>query len=332
MRSLSRREALKTSLLFSSGLLAGGWASRLDAAKEAKTSFKSGGIHVLAFGDFGTKNDKQLQVARRMNEFAGKLGVPLSAVLALGDNFYGHLTPETFRSRFDDYYSTEHLDCPFHALLGNHDYGPSYDSKQGRAKADMQLAHAAGNPSSRWKMPAKWHAFELGPRNNPLVKIIYLDGNYFEGALTPQEKIAQRRWLSAEMAKPTRARWLWLASHYPLFSDANEGRSKERANLLREWNDALSDKRVSLYLAGHDHTLQHLRAEGMGPDFIVSGGGGAGRHDVKESDRGFSMKTRGFSHIHVTGDKLTVQYINTDGELIHSFERDRAGRTKVLPV
>lgn len=329
--NVSRREVLKTTLLFSSGLLAGGFGSSLEAAQGPRTRF-SGGLDVLAFGDFGTNNEKQRKVADAMNDFAGSLGQPLSAVLALGDNFYGKLTPETFGPRFDGFYPTRHLDCPFQALLGNHDYGPSYDSGQGRAKADMQLDYAARRPKSRWKMPGKWHAFELGAEGDPLVKVIYLDGNFFEGALTPEEKIAQRRWLAAEIAKPLRARWLWIASHYPVFSDTAKDRSAQRERLLKEWGPLFRDKRVSLYLSGHDHNLQHLRVQGMRPDFIVSGGGGASRYEVKSSPRGFSMKTRGFNHIHVTRDLLTVQFINPEGQLIHAFERRQDGSMRILPV
>lgn len=328
---LSRRQVLKTTLLFSSGLLASGWGSGLKAAQVPRTKF-SGGIDVLAFGDFGTNNAKQRKVADAMHDFAGRLDQPPAAVLALGDNFYGKLTPQTIVPRFDGYYPARHLGCPFYALLGNHDYGPSYDSGQGRAKADMQLAHRAAHPDSRWTMPAKWHAFELGPEDDPLVKIIYLDGNFFEGALTPREKIDQRRWLAAEIAKPLRARWLWIASHYPAFSDSKKDRSASRQRVLDEWGQLFKDKRVSLYLSGHDHNLQHLRVRGMRPDFIISGGGGASRYDVAASDRGFSMRSRGFNHIHVTDKLLTVQFINPDGHLVHAFERRLDGSMRILTV
>ncbi len=327
----SRRQVLKTTLLFGSAMLAPGSVTNLSAASTSQPRF-NGGLHLLAVGDFGTNNDKQKAVAHQMNAFAGSLGAPLGGVLALGDNFYGKLSPETIVPRFEDIYSRKHLDCDFHAILGNHDYGPSYDSKQGRAKADMQLAHAAAYPKGRLKLPAKWYALELGPAEKPLVKVIFLDGNYFPGALTPEEKIAQRRWLAAEMEKPLRAKWLWIVSHYPVVSDSKTNRKKERDHLLTEWSNALRDDRVSLYLAGHDHNLQHLRSDGIKADFIVSGGGGASRYEVEESSRGFSMHTRGFNHIHVTEDRLTVQFINPDGKLLHSFERDGQGNTKLLPV
>lgn len=325
---VSRREAIKSTILFSTGLLTASWFSRLDAA--VKTDFGADGIHLLAVGDYGTNNDKQRQVATCMNDFAGKLGKPLTAVLALGDNFYGNLQPDRFQPGFEEMYSKQHLNCPFYALLGNHDYGPQYDSKQGRVKADMQLEYAKTNQSSRWKMPAKWYSFELGAPAKPLVKVIYLDGNYFEGALTPQEKLAQKRWLDAEIQKPTKAKWLWVVSHYPLFSDTTSRGDKAGARLLQEWGSILREKPVSLYLSGHDHNLQHLRVEGYQPSFLVSGGGGASRYEVSQSPRGFSMQSRGFNHIHVTEEKITVQLINAEGKRLHAFERNLKGETTIL--
>ncbi|RYD29209.1 MAG: metallophosphoesterase, partial [Verrucomicrobiaceae bacterium] len=224
----------------------------------------------------------------------------------------------------------KHLDCPFYAVLGNHDYGPQYDSKQGRAKADMQLEYSVRNPRSRFKMPAKWYSVELGGPDNPMVKVIFLDGNTFEGGLTPQEKIEQKRWLDKEIVKPTKAKWLWVASHYPMFSDSEK--RGDGKSYIKSWGGYLKDHPVSLYLAGHDHTLQHLRAEGFQTDFVVSGGGGAGRYEIIESGRGFTKATRGFNHLHVTDEKITVRLVDDNGAVIHAFERDRAGAMKVLEV
>ncbi len=329
--SISRREAIKSTLLYSSGILTAGWASRLQALTPPKTDFGADGLHLLAFGDYGTNNDKQRQVAACMNDFAGRLGSPLTAVLALGDNFYGHLTPERFQPGFEEMYPKQHLDCPFYATLGNHDYGPQYDSKQGRPKADMQLDYARNNPGSRWKMPAKWYSFELGAPEKPLVKVIYLDGNYFEGALTPQEKVDQARWLKAEMRKKTKAKWVWMVSHYPIFSETTSRGDKAGARLLEAWSEHLRNKDISLYLAGHDHNLQHLQVDDYSPSFLVSGGGGASRYEVSQSPRGFSMQSRGFNHIHVTEEKITVQIVNADGKRLHAFERNASGKTLILP-
>ncbi len=326
LSAVTRRDAIKASLIFSSSLLGAGWPLGARAA-EVKTNFGKKGMHFLAVGDFGSGKEGQIQVAKQMNEFAGKLADPLTAVLALGDNFYGELQPERFDRGFEKMYSTDHLGCPFYACLGNHDYGPEYDSKQWRAKADMELQYAKSNPASRWKMPAKWYAVEFPSAADPLVKIIYLDSNMFEGALTPEEKIGQKRWLEAELKKERKAKWLWIVSHYPVFSD--DTKRKDSKSLIKNWGPYLQQNPVSLYLSGHDHNLQHLQVKDYQPSFLVSGGGGAKLYETTPSDRGFSRPILGFNHIHVNDERIAVQLIDAEGNCMHSFERDLKGVVKV---
>jgi tartrate-resistant acid phosphatase type 5 len=323
---MTRREALRKSVLFSTGLLTAGWLGRAEA-REPISEFSSDGLHFLAVGDYGTGNETQRIVARQMANFSGKLGSPLTAVLALGDNFYGRLEPARFEPHFEQMYSKKDFDCPFYACLGNHDYGPHYDSRQGTAKAQMQLDYARNNPSSRWKMPAKWYSVELPNPENPLVKMIVLDGNYFEAALTPQEKLAQKRFLEAELQKQTKARWQWMVTHFPMFSQtASRG---DNTGMIRLWGKYLQAHPFSLYISGHDHNLQHVRVADYRAEFVVSGAGGAHLYDV-EGGRGFCKKILGFNHIHVSADKLTVQFIDAEGGRLYAFERDLNGKIKIL--
>jgi hypothetical protein len=323
---VSRREMLRRTVLFSTGAWAASKFGTL-AAEPTATGFADGGIHLLAFGDYGTKgNGDQVAVAKAMEAFAKSLGQPLCAVLALGDNFYRQLTPNRFADHFEKMYSEEHLNCPFYACAGNHDYGTAmYDYQPG--KLQMQLDYAKNNPQSRWKFPAKWYSIELPDTQNPLVKIITLDGSYWEGALTPKEKLEQKRFFEAELAKETKAPWLWVANHYPLFSDSTHGDAKP---LIRDWGPLLQKSRVSLCFGGHDHTMQHLRVEGYPCSFIVSGAGGARLYDVNHSDRGFSNGTQlGFNHIHVTPKELSLQFITADGKQLHAFTKPIDGELKV---
>src|SRR5262245_49898907 len=154
--SITRREALRQTVLFSTAALVGGRASILRA-RPPETKFSERGIHLLALGDYGSKNESQTAVAEAMAKFAKSLDEPLTAVLALGDNFYQKLTPDRFEKHFEKMYSTDGLDCPFHVCIGNHDYGEAlYDLQQG--KVQMQLDYAKNNPESRWKLPAKWYS------------------------------------------------------------------------------------------------------------------------------------------------------------------------------
>ena len=322
---LTRRDALKKTVLFSTSLLTAGWLGKLSA-QPPRTEFTEKGLHFLAIGDFGSGNAHQTAVASQMAAFTKKLDGPLAAVLALGDNFYGKMTPERFGPHFEQMYSEKDFNCPFYACLGNHDYGPKYDANQGRAKAQMQLDYAASNPSSRWKMPNRWYALELPDANNPLVKIIYLDGNMVEGALTPQEKLDQQRFLEAELKKETRAPWRWMISHFPIYSD---GSYKDNPRMIQSWGAQMKQYGYSLYLSGHDHNLQHIQPEDNPASFIVTGAGGASLYEIKSPVRNYAKKILGFTHLHVTPQQVNAQFIDSEGKLLHAFRRTPDGKVTV---
>ena len=325
--AITRREAIRRAVVFSTGAWAAGRVGVLRA-DAPQTEFAKKGMHLLALGDWGMKgNAGQVAVAKQMGAFAKSLDQPLSAVLAMGDNFYRTITPGRFERDFEQLYSQEDLDCPFYACVGNHDYGTAlYDYQVG--KLQLELDYAKDNPQSRWKFPAKWYAVELPDAANPLVKIITLDGSYWAGALAPQEKIDQRRFLEVELKKATKAPWLWVVNHYPLFSDSTA--HGDNKTLIREWGQMIKDHPVSLCLAGHDHTMQHLQVEGYSASFIVSGAGGARLYDLGQAERGFANnRDLGFNHVHITKERLDVQFINAEGERLHAFTRDLEGKVEV---
>lgn len=325
---LTRREAIRRTVLFSTGLLAARWLPEAEA-QPAATDFNGSGLHLLALGDFGSKNENQAMVARAMAKFARDLKQPLGAVLALGDNFYGRMVPERFERDFEQMYDATALPCPFHVCLGNHDYEPvSYGRLPEPSKWEVQLEYARQHPNSRWKLPAKWYALEIPHAGRPMLKLIVLDSDLQEGALTPQEKIAQMRFLEAELAKGTKAPWLWIMLHHPPFTETTKRR--DNPAVLRLVEDALRKHPVAVCLAGHDHNLQHLQVEGLSTSFIVSGAGGQDTYDVNPSRRGFTRMELGFNHFHLTPTEMQGQFINAEGTRLHAFRRFPNGRLEIV--
>lgn len=322
---LTRREAIKKTFVFSTALLTPEWMQRL-AAQLPATNFPGPGIHLLAFGDFGTGNAHQTAVAVQMAAFARQLNAPLTGVLTLGDNFYGTLTPERFTTQFEEMYPARDLPCPFYTLLGNHDYGPPYDSGQGPVKARMQLDYAREHPDSRWKMPAKWYTLELPDTGHPLVKIIYLDSNFVDNMLTPQEELDQQRFIEAELQKETAAPWLWIAGHHPIFDNGLHG---DDELMIKRCGPYIAGSRASMYLCGHDHSLQHLEVPAYNASFVITGGGGADLHKITRGGRGYARQTLGFSHLYVTQDRVDVQLIDAEGRCLHAFRRTLDGRVTI---
>ena len=293
------------------------------------TEFSGRGLHLLAVGDFGSKNESQQLVAKQMAAFARKLNQPVDAVFALGDNFYGKMTPERFERDFEKMYDAATLPCPFHVCTGNHDYETAaYGRDPEPRKFAMQLEYAQAHPASRWKMPSKWYALELPNAGQPLLKIIMLDSNLQEGALTPQEKLEQKRFLEAELIKGTKAPWVWIVCHHPPFTQTTK--RKDNPALLRVLDEALKNSSISICLSGHDHNLQHLRVEGYAASFVISGAGGAARYEVTPSSRGFSKVDLGFNHFHISPTRIKAQFINADGDCLHAFRRKLDGSVDII--
>jgi hypothetical protein len=103
----------------------------------------------LTAGDVKRLGGFQDEVAKAMADYAKSQAArqqPITAVLALGDNFYGALTgpaDKRFQDRFEKLYSKVDLNVPFHFVIGNHDYEDSP-----RNNFQHQIAYARSTPGT----------------------------------------------------------------------------------------------------------------------------------------------------------------------------------------
>lgn len=75
---------------------------------------------------------------------------------------------------------------------------------------------------------------------------------------------------------------------------------------------------VAAYFAGHDHAQEEYASQRVGHLFVV-GAGGARTCDLDQTPASlFRSDQHGFGVLEITDETLTVQFINTDGEVIHS--------------
>ena len=118
-------------------------------------------------------------------------------------------------------------------------------------------------------------------------------------------------------------------AHHPIFSNGPHGDHKV---LARDWDPLLRKHNVHLYLAGHDHDLQHLEFDGHPTSFFLSGGGGADLYTLREEEaaRGpWAKKVHGFSHLEVTPNLITLRHVDSDGRVLHSFTKTPEGRVSI---
>ncbi|HET6567880.1 MAG TPA: HEAT repeat domain-containing protein, partial [Rhodothermales bacterium] len=141
-------------------------------------------IRVLAFGDFGTGQAQQKEVAAAMLKYHEQH--PFDLGLTLGDNFYskGMQSPDDprWKSWWHDMYDP--LGIPFYAALGNHDWG----------FADSPASEILySGRSTNWHMPATYYTYTAGP-----VQFFALETDVLSDA--------ELMWLDRELAK-SKARW-----------------------------------------------------------------------------------------------------------------------------
>jgi hypothetical protein len=150
-------------------------------------------------------------------------------------------------------------------------------------------------------MPATYYTFTAGP-----VQFFALDTNE-----VPE---AQLIWLKGEIAK-SQAQWKIVYGHHPIYS---AGAHSDNAKLIEDLLPLLKD-RVDIYLAGHDHDMQHLKPENK-VHFFVAGGAGAGLRKPKPGPRSlFAQGVHGFSVLEASDKELTVRFLNTALEEIYSY-------------
>ncbi|MDH4409200.1 MAG: metallophosphoesterase [Verrucomicrobiales bacterium] len=329
---LSRRRALKT-LFCSSAFLSLNLGSRsiLGAAE-------GGALDLLMIGDFGTTGDAQKRVAAAMKAFCQGQGIKPESLLLLGDNFYSAakdgFSTESIRwkNTFEDVYPTADFPGPCWAVLGNHDY---HDNPGGEK---VQLEYAK-KPGTRWKMPAKWYRFDLGPASSPLATVIALDSNLpkvsggkdkifgkTRGSLAESEAAQQHEWLVAEL-QSKRAPFTIVMAHHPLYSNGSHGDTKA---LIAQWGPLFQEHRVHAYLCGHDHDLQHLELEGLFTSFVLSGGGGANTRKL-DSDRKmpYGDDVHGFTHLRVARKELVLTHLDASAKPLHRFIKRTDGSFEI---
>lgn len=322
--AVSRRGFLRQSFAFSALAALG-----TDAALAKVPATGHGAHEILMIGDWGYEDAAaQAQVAAGMAAYARQNKISPEAFFLLGDNWYGALNGGVNSSRwyaqFEAMYPEDVFNCTAYAVLGNHDYQRFPESK-----VDAELAYAQTG-KSRWTMPAKWYSFEF-PKKNPLVTFIALDSNMpgrkpadpvaRDFTLTQEEKAAQLAWLESELAKPRKTPYLAVIAHHPVYSNGPHG---DQATLITDWDPLFRKHNVTLYMAGHDHDLQHLEFEGHPTSFFLSGGGGADLYDFKKdpAERGpYGQKIYGFSHLTVSAKELTLRHLDSEGKPLHAFRK-----------
>jgi acid phosphatase len=286
MHSPLGRAAITRFLLVGLSLVAVSGCHRDVPATLEAVTIRGDSPSFFAFGDWGARSKGQRDVADAVGRACDRWHCDFG--LLLGDNFY----PSGVRSVDDPLWKSHYLDVyekllwPLYVVLGNHDHG-------GNARAQMEYR----DPAGRWRMPSAYYEFAAG------------DAVFFALDTTRWSR-AQRDWLDGALANAADKRWRVVFGHHPVFSHgASHG---DTPVLVKELLPVLERRNVQLYLSGHDHDRQVLRASPTGTIFVVSGAGGAELRPVGSGPKSlFGKATFGAVHVALTAGGAKLRCFDT---------------------
>jgi len=260
-------------------------------------------IRAAVIGDFGYSGKRSGADAVARAVLSAHRQLRFDFGLTVGDNFYPKgvesVDDPLWKSEFQDRYAG--LGIRFFAILGNHDY-------MSNPQAEVDYTRSPGNQA--WQMPFRYYTFAAGA-----VHFFALDTD--EGTIglfrSKPWSDEQRAWLSAQLAKHKAAHWKIVYGHHPIYSDGHHG---DTDRMIERLLPLLKEHRVDVYLAGHDHDMQHFDREGI--QFFIVGGGGQETRKVKKKRAVFAEPAHGFMAIEASARELTLRLIGTDGRTMHS--------------
>jgi len=269
----------------------------------------------IAMGDSGSGSPGQYAVGEAMAqvcELKSAEAGPCEFVLGFGDNIYedGATSVEDiqFIEKFEKPFEPMG-ERPFYMVLGNHD-NTGYVGGDGanNSRGDIQVDYHYEGNSPRWRMPARYYAFNSGeiptalmPKTRdgkPLLTVVSLDSNPIASLLADADArftwknygMTQLMWAQDELIS-SQALFNIAMAHHPYLSNGLHGNAGNYdfipSYILpvisgQRWKDFLEEgvcDYADFIMTGHDHDLQLLEpVESCGRTrFLVSGAAGKTR-------------------------------------------------------
>lgn len=277
----------------------------------------------LVIGDWGRdgmccQNDVALEMS-----FVAKYTQP-KFIASVGDNFYETgiallNDPQVDRSWRGVYTNPfDSLRVPWHIIPGNHDH-------KGNAFAQIELSET----DELWHMP---HSFYFDTYANNKLFVAFLDTTcmYYSPAelrtypnrtgLSPDYCDEQTERLEQEL-EHANADWKLVLGHHPFYSSSDDARKEqEEQRRLRDRLRPICIKhKVSAYISGHEHLLEHYVDDGF--HSFVSGAGSKVRDvSIREPRSVFSVGTHGFLQVALRNGStvLHFRFFDLKGAVLHS--------------
>jgi tartrate-resistant acid phosphatase type 5 len=290
---------------------------------DAKLIRKDRALHFIAMGDWGRNGaDHQRQVAKQMGVTAKEIGSMFT--IATGDNFYpsGVISEwdPLWKYSFEDIYTDFHIQWDWYPVLGNHDY---------KSNPDAQVKYSS--ISRRWKMPARYYTKTIAINGdttqqvlfvfidtNPLIPEFYRNVEYGPN-VKGQDTTKQKRWMEKLLSTTSpNIKWKIVVGHHPMFTGGSRTEAYDTKAIRNTLQPMFDKYKVDVYLAGHEHSLQHMLSAGN-THHIISGAASEKTAARLIPNSLFAASEYGFFVFSITGNELLLQSVNDTGKIIYTY-------------
>ena len=264
-----------------------------SGAAQAGTSFpnRADSLKFVVFGDFGTGDRDQYELAARMNELHATF--PFELATLVGDNLYGSERPQDFKRKFEEPYKPL-LDkgVKFYASLGNHD---------AREQRFYKLFNMGGELYYTFKAPRQSVRFFA-------LESTYLEPEQVEVARTGARGVQRTTGRSSSSTTRSTRRAAGTAP------TSNSARCSSRC----------SSSTTSASCSPGTITSTSEPGRSRASSYFVAGSGGKLRKGDFRPNLPFSAKivadTHAFLAVEIDGDTMTFKAIARDGRVVDSGE------------
>jgi len=291
------------------------------------------GLAFTVYGDWGIKSTYAHTMATISEKHISRF------IAAIGDNFYAEhgknptrmgvksASDPKWNRIFESVYTQKFYNNRWYVVAGNHDYN---------GNENAQIAYT--KKSNRWYFPSFYYKFtkKLGSSEVDFFMLDTVPLYYPESELKHTfgvngKDTKQLAWFEQEL-KASKAKWKIVMAHHQIFTShgGNAYMAKHLAPLLEKY-------KVSAYLNGHIHSVEHVTRNGV--HYITQGnaafqkpvaaGHGSGRklkfqYPLNAQFHGRTCANgacRGFAIFKILDNKkASILYYNKAGKLLKTVD------------
>lgn len=113
-------------------------------------------------------------------------------------------------------------------------------------------------------------------------------------------------------------KWKIVVGHHPMYSGGSRTEAYDTKAIRNTLKPMFDKYKVDVYLAGHEHSLQHMKSAGN-MHHIISGAASEKTSARLIENSLMSASEYGFFVFSVTANELLLQTINDTGKIIYTY-------------